>query len=185
MLFPELEERLRQAKLALDGATSGNIVELCRRYIALLAAYRAELYTLPEALGLNRRSGSSLSDDVGGDRKAVRAAIEETTRERHGIEALLLSFTSLSGYQAVETFNRRHFKGHADWELRAGGVARFCGGVASERMTVMEAVEAASLLLREEHIARSAPTDARAPTPHDVSPAQPPGVSEGGHVDSL
>lgn len=43
----------------------------------------------------------------------------------------------------------------------------------------MEAVEAASLLLREEHIARSAPTDARAPTPHDVSHAEPPGVSEG------
>src|ERR1044072_2193944 len=172
MLFPELEERLRQAKLALDGATSGNIVELCRRYLALLGAYRAELYKLPDALGLNRRPASSFSGDVDGDRKAVRAAIEETTRERHGIEALLLSFTSLSGYQAVETFNRRHFKRHTDWELRAGGGARVCGGAASERMTVMEAVEAASLLLREENIARSAPTDARAPPPHHVSPPE-------------
>jgi hypothetical protein len=179
MLLPELEERLRRARLALAGAASGNIIELCRQYLALLAEYRAELYKLPDRLGINHWSGPCLLEDVGNARKAIRAAIEQTTSERHGTEALLLSFTSLSGYEAVDTFNRQKYQGHDDWELRAGGVARFCGGVARERMTVLDAVETASLLRREEHIARCASARVRPTASHDVSPAEPPGVSEG------
>ena len=94
MLLPELEERLSRARLALAGAASGNIIELCRRYLALLAEYRAELYKLPDRLGINRLSGACLSEDAGNARKAIRAAIEQTTSERHVTEALLLSFTS-------------------------------------------------------------------------------------------
>jgi hypothetical protein len=103
MLFPELEERLRRAKLALDGATSEHIIELCRQHLALLAEYHAELYKLPDRLGINQWSGTCLWEDVSNVRKAIRAAIEQTTRERHGTEARLLSFTSLSGYEAAET----------------------------------------------------------------------------------
>ena len=154
MLSPELEERLGRARLALDGAAAENIIELCRQYLALLAEYRAELYKLPDRLGINQRARPP-REGVGDVRAAIRAAIEQTTRERHGSEALLLSFTSVSGYEAVDTFNRRGYKGHTDWELRAGGVAGFCG-VAGERITVLEAVETASLLRREEHIARVA-----------------------------
>jgi hypothetical protein len=156
MLFPALEDRLRRAARAFDGATTDNVVELCRQYLALLAEYRAELYKLPGTLGLNQRSGSSLCEDAAEVRKEVRAAIEKTTRERNRTEALLRSFVSVSGYEAVETFNRQKYKGHDDWELRAGGVARFSRDIAGERLTVLEAVHIASLLRREEHIARGA-----------------------------
>ena len=178
MISPELEERLRRARLALDGAAAENIIELCRQYLAALAECRAELFKLPDRLGISRRSDSS--PPQGGDvRAAIRAAIEHATRERHATEALLLSFTSLSGYEAVATFNRQKYQGRDDWELRAGGVARFCGGVACERMTVLDAVETASLLRREEHIARGASACASPTTSPDVSLAEPSGVPEG------
>lgn len=156
MLIPALEDKLRHARYALEGATTDNIIELCKQYLALLAEYRAELYKLPDTLGFNRRPGSFSCEDVDDARKEVRAAIESLTRERNTTEALLRSFTSVSGYEAVETLNREKYKGHDDWELRAGGVARFSGDGAGERMTALEAVDIAGLLRREEHVARSA-----------------------------
>ena len=98
MLYPALEEKLRKARLALDGATSATVIELCKQYLALLAEYRAELYTLPDTLQLNRHSKSSSSRaEVVGARKEVRAAIEETTSEREWAEGLILWFTAVSG----------------------------------------------------------------------------------------
>lgn len=185
MLLPDLEERLRRARLALAGAAAGNIVELCRQYLAVLAEYRAELYKLPAHLAIDHWSGPCLWEDITNARKAIRAAIEQNTRERHGTEALILSFTSLSGYEAVDTLNREQYQGHDDWELRAGGVARFCGGVAGERMTVLDAVETASLLRREEHIAGRAPAIGRLTTSHDVSPAEPFDAPKEARVDGL
>ena len=153
MLYPALEEKLRKARLALDGATGDTIIELCKQYLALLAEYRAELYKLPDTLDLNPHSKSSSSQaEVNDTRKEVRAAIEATTGEREWAEALILRFTAISGYGAVETLNREKFRGHDNWELRAGGVRRI-GGTDSERITVQDAVDAASLLRREEHIA--------------------------------
>ena len=154
MFLPGLEERRHCARRALDRATSDNVVGLCKQYLALLAEYRAELYKLPDTLGINQWSGPFLWRDVDNARKAIRAAIENTTRERNETEALLLSFTSVSGYEAVETLNRQKYKGHDDWELRAGGVNRFGGAIAGEGMSVLEAVDTASLLRREEHVAR-------------------------------
>jgi hypothetical protein len=156
MLYPALEEKLREARLALDGATSESIIELCKQYLALLAEYRAELYRLPDTLSLNRNSKPSSSRaEVNDIRKEVRAAIENTTSERNWAEGLILWFTAISGYGAVETLNRGKFGGHDGWELRAGGV-RVIGGTEAERMTIQDAVDAASLLRREEHIARTA-----------------------------
>jgi hypothetical protein len=156
MLYPALEENLRKARLALGGATSDSIVELCRQYLTLLAEYRAELYKLPDALQLNRHAKSSAARaEVGDSRKEVRAAIEETTSEREWAERLILWFTAVSGYGAVETLNRGKFRGQDNWELRAGGV-RSKGGTNAERMTVQEAVDAASLLRREEYVAQAA-----------------------------
>ncbi len=156
MIRPQLEEKLRNARLALHGATSENIVALCKQYLALLAEYRAELYMLPSTLELNPRSScSSGRADVDGTRKAVRAAIEHMTRERLWAEALLLSFTAISGYGAVETFNRQKYKGHDDWKLSACGVS-FSDAASVERMTIQESVETASLLRREEYVAENA-----------------------------
>lgn len=156
MLSPELEEKLHNARQALRAATSENIIELCKQYLALLAEYRAELYRLPDKLDLNPRSKSSSSPaDVDVIRKAIRTAIEQTTRERNCAEALLLSFIAVSGYGAVETLNRQKYKGCDDWQLSAGGVAK-AALAGNEKMTIQEAVETASLLRREEHVTRKA-----------------------------
>lgn len=170
MLDPALEEKLRNARLALDGAASENIIELCKQYLGLLAAYRSELYKLPETLDLDPRAKSaSLREEVDATRKAVRAAIEQTTREREWAEALLLSFTAVSGYGAVETLNRQKYKGHDDWELSAGG-AICSDDTGGQRLTIQEAVETASLLRREEHVAKSAVAAGRCRTIHpDIS----------------
>lgn len=155
MLYPALEEKLRQARLSLDGATSESIIDLCRQYLALLAEYRSELYTLPDTLDLRPRA-ETLADTGATDiRKEVRAAIERTTRERVWAEALILSFTAISGYGAVETFNRQQYRGRDDWQLQSGGVS-FRDDAGVQKVTIQEAVETASLLRREEYVAKNA-----------------------------
>jgi hypothetical protein len=176
MLSPALEEKLRRARLALDEATSDDIIERCKQYLALLALYRAELYSLPDTLELDPRSASSqMRETIGGARKAVRAAIERTTQERNQTETLLLSFTAVSGYEAAETLNKVKYKGQDTWELRAGGVG--CVGSPGNRMSVQEAVETASLLRREAHIAKTA-TRAAADI-RSISNSEPDGAHEG------
>jgi len=151
MLNPEMEQKLQHAKHALKGATSANIIELCKRYLILLAEYRSQLYELRGTSGIP----SAANKDGIDTRKAIRAAIENTTQERNRTQLLLLSFTTVSGYEAVEIFNRRRYEGHDDWELRASGV-RSSGNSGRNPMTIQQAVEAASLLRREEHIAQNA-----------------------------
>ena len=156
MLFPELAERLRLARTALDLATSDTLIELCQKYLALLDEYRAELYRLSPLPRLNQSTNLSLSnEEIEGARKETRVAIEQTTRERNRIKALLLSFTAVSGYQAVETLNRLRYEGHESWTLRAGGV-RFNGGSDVDRISIREAVAVASLLRRQEYIVQNA-----------------------------
>jgi hypothetical protein len=155
MLYPQLEEKMRNARLALDGASSDNIFELCQQYLALLAEYRGELYKLQGTPAINLAQASS-QRDVKNTRRGVRSAIESTTRERNRFEALLRSFTAVSGYEVVEILNRRKYKGYDNWELRAGGVGRFSGSTAVDRMTIQEAVDTASLIRRKEHTAQSA-----------------------------
>ena len=153
MLIPALEEALQKARHAIDGATTENIIALCQKYLALLDEYRSELYKFPGIPGINLRAGSSSSqEDIDKIRKTIRLAIEHTTQERHTTEALLRSFTAVSGYEAEEVFNRRKYKGRDDWKLSAGGVTS-CGST-DERMSIQEAVDTASLLRREEYLAQ-------------------------------
>jgi hypothetical protein len=154
MLYPQLEQRLQASKHAVNSATSESIVKQCQEYLALLAEYRNQLYDLRGTPGLNQQS-PSLTEEVP-ERKTIREAIERTTRERNRTQLLLLSFTTVSGYEAVEIFNRRNYGGHDDWELRASGV-KFRGGDNSDLMTVQEAVDLASLLRREDHLAQKCP----------------------------
>lgn len=156
MLHPEMEGKLRDARRALDEATSENIVALCQQYLALLDAYRAELYKLPDSLDLDLRAATPSSrEGVIVNRSAVRAAIETTTRERESTESLLHYFTVVSGHEAVETLNRLRHEGRDDWKRNAGG-ARHGGGSDENRMSVQEVVDAAGRLRREEHVARDA-----------------------------
>ena len=155
MLYPQLEQKLHASRQAVNRATSETIVRQCKEYLALLADYRSQLYELQGTPGLNEQSTSlSLTEEVP-DRKAIREAIERTTLERNRTQLLLLSFTTVSGYEAVEIFNQRNYEGHDDWELRASGV-KFRGGDNSDLMTVQEAVDLASLLRREDHLAQNA-----------------------------
>ena len=155
MLYPQLERRLQASKQAVNRATSETIVRQCKEYLALLADYRSQLYELQGTPGLNEQSTSpSLTEEVP-DRKTIREAIERTTRERNRTQLLLLSFTTVSGYEAVEILNQRNYEGHDDWELRASGV-KFRGGDNSDLITVQEAVDLASLLRREDHLAQNA-----------------------------
>ena len=155
MLYPQLELRLQASKQAVDRATSESIVQQCQEYLALLAEYRSRLYELQGTPGLSQQSASPSLSEVIPDRKIIREAIEKTTQERNRTQLLLLSFTTVSGYEAVEIFNRRNYGGHDDWELRASGV-KFRGGDNSDLMTVQEAVDLAGLLRREEHVAQNA-----------------------------
>ena len=156
MLYPQLEQRLQASKHALNRATSESIVEQCKQYLALLAEYRSRLYELQGTSAVSQQPASpSLTKEVP-DRETIREAIERTTRERNGTQLLLLSFTTVSGYEAVEIFNQRKYEGHDDWELRASGV-KFRGGEDSDLMTVQEAVDLAGLLRREDYVSQSAP----------------------------
>ena len=155
MLYPQLEQRLEASEHALNRATSESIVEQCKQYLAVLAEYRSQLYDLQVTPGLNQQSASpSLTEEVP-DRKTIREAIERTTRERNRTQLLLLSFTTVSGYEAVEIFNQRKYEGHDDWELRASGV-KFRGGDNGDLMTVQEAVDVAGMLRREAHLEQNA-----------------------------
>ena len=153
MLYPELELKLQESKSLLDQANCENIVERCQQYLALLDDYRTTIYELKDVFRGGQNSASTPTDVP--DRTIVREAIETTTRERTRIQALLLSFTTVSGYEAVALLNQRKYEGHEDWELRASGV-KFPGGNNSDLITIQEAVDLGSLIRREDQVAQNA-----------------------------
>ena len=155
MLYPELEQKLLESRHTLNLANSENISDRCKHYLGLLAEYRSKLYELREVTVAPQQTATPASPETPLDRKAIREAIETTTRERNRTQELLLSFTTISGYEAVEIFNERKYEGHEDWELRASGV-KFRGGVDGDLMTIQEAVDLASLLRREDHVSQNA-----------------------------
>ena len=146
-----VNENLLNAESALNKADSGNIIELCRKYLLLLNVYRDELSKLRGTPEISFQSSSSLARELTEQvRKAIRSAIEITTRERNQTESLLNSFTSISGYEAVDTFNHLQYKGFDNWELQAGGVRS--KSHTEELLTIQDAVVTAGLLRREAYI---------------------------------
>jgi len=154
MFYPELEKKLQASKVAVNRATRETIIEQCKAYLGTLAEYRSRLYEL-EVPGRGQQSVSNLLTEEVRDRKAIREAIETTTHERNRTQVLLLSFTTVSGYEAVEILNELKYQGREDWELQASGV-RFRDAGNSDLMTIREAVNLASLLRRDTYIARNA-----------------------------
>ncbi len=155
MLYPELEKKLQESKSCFNRANSENIFDRSKHYLGLLAEYRCKLYELQEVLRAPQQTAPPALPEGALDREAIREAIEITTRERNRTQVLLLSFTTISAYEAVEMLNERKYEGHEDWELRASGV-KFRGGDDSDLLTIQEAVDLASLLRREDHIAQNA-----------------------------
>jgi hypothetical protein len=150
--YPELEENLRRNKLAVEQAGCENVVELCRKYLRLLTEYRDELYKFRGTPEINSYQGDLSKEKVDRLRKEIRFAVTSATEERNRIEALVKSFTVISGYEAIETLNRQKYKGHGSWNLKAGGV-KFGDEADADKMTVLEAVETAGKLRREEYVA--------------------------------
>ena len=146
---------MHSTRRALDEATPENIIEQCKQYLALLAEYRTELYKLPDTFDLHPKAEPSSVEGSESLRIAIRVAIEDLTQEHNATSTLLLSFTAVSGYAAVETFNSRKYRGHDDWKLSAGGV-KYGGGTEAEKLTIHEAVSTASRLRREMHVAQQA-----------------------------
>jgi hypothetical protein len=147
-----VNQNLLNAERALKKATCDDIVELCEKYLQLLGEYRDELYKFRGAPEINlQQSSPAAREPVEQKRNAIRAQLESITRERNETEALLQSFTSISGYEAVQTFNRLEYKGFISWELRANEV-RPQNDDNNERMTIQQAVDTASLLRRRAYI---------------------------------
>jgi hypothetical protein len=148
-----INENLLDAEIALSKATSDNIVELCRNYIKLLGEYRDQLYDLRGIPEINLKESSVLGRKlVEQARKAVRAAVEITVRERNKTESLLESFTSINGHEAAETFNQLKYKGFDNWELRAKGIRRKDGN-GDEPIPIEDAVDLAGKFRRDAYVA--------------------------------
>jgi hypothetical protein len=155
MVYPHFEEKVNHARDALKRASSENIIELCKQYLAVLAGYRSKLYELQWTSRTHKPFPSALPKaDPDLTRRTIRAAIENTTKERHATEMLLLSLTTVSGYEAVEVFNRQKYEGRDDWELRSSGV-KSAGISGGDLMTIQEAVDLAGLIRREEYVAQN------------------------------
>ena len=126
MLFVHLlvNEKLLNAETALSRIGDPEmVVGLCREYLARLLEYRDELAKIGFEGKLTERYTSTLARELTDQvRRAIRTAIEVTTRERNHAERLLESLTAISGYDAMETFNLLSYRGLSNWEVRAGGV---------------------------------------------------------------
>lgn len=157
MLLPELEDKINNARQDVGKATAETIIEKCQDYLKLLGEYRTELYKFQRPAKFTMWPwNSSQAKGVENNSREVRLAIEQNVQERNKTVALLRSFTSVSAYEAVELFNQQRYNGHDDWILSAGGIS--LGSAAnSEKMTIHEAVETASLLRRKAYIARNIP----------------------------
>lgn len=150
-----VNENLLNAEIALNRANSSNIIELCRAYLLVLTEYREELYKLRGAPEINLKQSSKLARELTEQvRKAIRSALEITTRERNETENLLESFVTISGYEAVKTFNQLKYKDSDGWEIQSGGVRVKDNAEGENPLTIEEAVETASLLRRDAYLAQ-------------------------------
>jgi hypothetical protein len=146
-----VNESLIKAEYALGQATTENIIELCGDYLKALSEYRDELYKLQGIPKIDLKQPSTLAKELSEHvRKAIRSALEITTRERNQTESLLESFTSISGYQAINTFNRLKYKDFDNWQLGANSIHP--QNNSEIKMTMQEAVDTASLLRRKAYI---------------------------------
>jgi hypothetical protein len=149
MLF---NEKLIEAESDLNKADNDNIVELCQRYLEVLTEYREDLYKLRGSARINLRQSSLLARElVEQIRKAIRSTVEITTLKRNQTEQLLESFTSISGYEAVETFNQLKYKGLNNWELKANSVNSL-NDASFEQIAIQAAIETAGFLRRKAYI---------------------------------
>lgn len=145
-----INEDVLKAELALEKASTDDVVELGKNYLQKLKEYRDQLHQLGGIPEISFAQQSKLGRElIEQSRKAVRSAIEVTTKERNRVESLVDSFTLINGWDAADTFNRLKHKDSTDWELAGSEVRIATNG---ERMSVEEAVETAGRLRRDAYI---------------------------------
>ena len=155
MLIVELpvNEELLNAESALNLADSGNVVQLCRRYLLLLNAYHDALSkkrVAPEIVFHRSSLGRELNSQI---ERAFRSMIETTLHQRKHTASLLDSFVSISGVEAVVTFNRLLHEGVDDWEILKGGI-RSKRKTIDNMITLRDAVYTAGFLRREAYVTK-------------------------------
>lgn len=144
-----VNEQLLQAEAKMREGTPDELVSDAQGYLSLLEEY---LEKLRNVKGIPRKPAEDESpfarELVEQIRVAVRSAIEHTTNERNRVEALLASFTMVTGWSAVETLNLLAFKAASDWELIGSQVRSVSRGT---RMTLNDAVLEAKRMRRERY----------------------------------
>lgn len=144
-----VNEKIMNAEFAVKQAGSANLIEVFQKYLSLLTEYRDDLYQYRETQEISLDPSSGLLRElVEQTKKVIQEEEENTDRKRKQTEALLKSFTSITGYEAVNTFNHLEYKGFKEWELRANEV-RLKDDSNSEKFTVQEAIDLACQLRRK------------------------------------
>ena len=144
-----VNKQLRQADADMRAGTPDDVVAHAESYMLLLEEHIVRLRDLK---GIPRTSDAMQSpfalELVEQIRGAMRSAIEHATNERNRIEALISSFTMVSGWAAVETFNLLAYRNACDWSLIGSQVRNISKGAT---MTVTDAVLEAKRLRRESY----------------------------------
>lgn len=143
------DSALRCKKEALERGASGDIIELCLKYLDALSDYRGELLKLRGSPGMAPDEITELS------RAAVRMAIEEITAAQNTANILLESLTLINGWDAAETFVRSAYLDSTDWEKRGGQVT---SDESQKSFSLSDAVEIASRLRSEAYVSDRART---------------------------
>ena len=155
-----INEDLLFAQTAFERAGAGDVVELAGIYLGLLKSYRDQLRTLGGTPQLDYAMRSAIAKElVEQSRSAVRSAIETTISEHNRVEALLESFTLISGWEAAITLNELRYDNTDDWALIGSDVR---SPSTNEHLSVQEAVKVAGALRRKAYSDRKpaiAPTE--------------------------
>jgi hypothetical protein len=148
-----INKDVAEAERNFEQATGDNIVDLCSKYLSVLAEYRTHLLKLPEIPEVNFIEQSPLGRTLAEQsRTVVQAAIDVTETAHDMVEALLESFTSISVSDAIETFNRLGYNGSHNWSLYGSLV--HVGDASGWSLTQGQAVRRAAKLRREAYVKR-------------------------------
>ena len=140
-------KQLLQAEADMRAGTPDNVMAHAEDYLLLLDTYLARLRDFKRIPRIADAGRSPFARElVEQIRGAVRVAIENATSERNRIESLISSFTTVSGWSAVETFNLLGYRNACDWELIGTQVRNASKGA---NLSVTDAVLEAKRLRRE------------------------------------
>src|SRR3982751_2272009 len=113
-----VNEQLLKAETDMRSGTPDDVVEHGKAYLSLLNKYVSGLRDLKGIPRVADAAHSPFARELFEQiRGAIRSAVESATSERNRIASLIGSFTMVSGWNAVETFNLQHYRNACDWEL--------------------------------------------------------------------